>query len=129
MDIVLTLVLTILPVPFHLFGPVPVSLPGIKRRIDSGSTTSGSRSFGDPPAVLLPAIRVRIVTGMYTSFTIIRRILFVGVVAEVSSPGCFLGVLHLNLPVNSFVEILRARGAGSQELHHRADRDFSHKNQ
>jgi len=118
------LILTIRPVAPNELGPAPITFPCIKRRVNAGAPTAGCGYFGYPLAVLLPAIRFRFFADLRTGLAVVRvRILF-PFGATVTVPGAFFAVLHMRLPCNSFVQMLRDASARAQELLHNAGSRF-----
>lgn len=118
--------LVIGPVSFYLFGPVSVTFPGIKRRIHTCAATARHGGFGNPAAILLPAVGICWLCRLFASITIVCTDIVVRVGAVVAGPGVFFAILHLFMPVQSFSEMLRVSTAGSQELHHNAKRHIPH---
>lgn len=94
--------LTVLPISLNLLGPVSITFPGIQRRIDTAATTARRRCFGYPPAILLPTIRIRIISGaclvaISLGDFLCRRIVIPG-------PSVVFAILHVNVLAQSFEE-------------------------
>ena len=118
-------VLGVRPVTLNLLGPVSISFPGIKRRVDAGAATARRGCFGNPPAILLPAVRIRFVPGALIRPVVDRRRILFLFGALTVRPGRIFAVLHKRLLFQSFGQMLRGGGTAAQELHHIATRPFS----
>ena len=95
--------LTILPVSLNLLRPASITFPGVKRRIDSGTSATRRRCFRNPPAVLLPPVRFRFVCGARRILRLIDN--FISRLVVIAAPGCVLAVLHVKVLVQSFEEM------------------------
>ena len=117
----------VVPVSLHLSCPTSIPFPGIERRINSGSSSVGSRCFRNPAAIVLPAVIICVC--LETCLTIISCDLLCRLIAVVAGPRGVLTILHVTVLVLSINEILRIRSPRSQELDHRAACDCSHNKQ
>ena len=94
--------LTVLPVTLYLLRPASIPFPGIQRWINTGATASRGRCFRYPPAILLPSVGIRVITGIRRTMCLIRDFISRCVVFAV--PGYVLAILHVNVLVQSFEE-------------------------
>ena len=95
--------LAILPVSLNLLRPASITFPGVKRRIDTGTSATRRRCFRNPPAVLLPPVRFRFVCGARRILRLIDN--FISRLIMFAAPGCVLAVLHVKVLVQSFEEM------------------------
>jgi len=117
--------LAVRPVTLYLLGPISISFPGIKRRIDAGASTARCGCFGNPPAILLPPVRIWLVPDTLIGLAVdCCRILF-PFGASIVRPCRVFVVLHKRLLFHCLGQMLRCGSSGAQELHHNATRLFS----